>query len=85
MLSSRETRTGLWRGMAFGLASWAFGMPVLVPALRGARPAWSAGPVENTTNRRSPGFRVDQLVVEEPSRQTRGRTSDAERMSKRVG
>jgi hypothetical protein len=50
MVSGRETRGGLWRGAGFGLASRAFGMLVLVPALRVARPAWRAGPLENATN-----------------------------------
>ena len=87
MLSGRERRGGLWRGTAFGLASWAFGMLVLVPALRVARPAWRAGPLENATNIAAHlvfGWAI-QLLVEEPVRQTRGRTSDAERMGKRVG
>jgi len=43
MVSGRETRGGLWRGAAFGMASWAFGMLVLVPALRVARPASTTG------------------------------------------
>jgi hypothetical protein len=38
MVSGHETRGGLWRGAAFGLASWAFGMLVLAPSLRVARP-----------------------------------------------
>ena len=50
MVSGRQTRGGLWRGAAFGLASWAFGMLVLVPSLRVARPAWRARSVENATN-----------------------------------
>lgn len=60
-LSSRETRSGLL---------------VLVPALRVARPAWSAGPVENATNIDAHlvlGWAI-LLVVEEPARQTRWRT-----------
>jgi hypothetical protein len=88
MLSGREARGGLWRGAAFGLASWAFGMLVLVPALRVARPAWRAGPLENATNIAVHlvfGWAI-QLVVEEPARQgKRGRSSDAERMGNRVG
>ena len=88
MVSGRETRGGLWRGAAFGLASWAFGMLVLVPALRVARPAWRAGPLENATNIAVHlvfGWAI-QLVVEEPARQrNRGRSSDAERMGNRVG
>ena len=86
MVSGRETRGGLWRGGAFGLASWAFGMLVLVPALRVARPAWRAGPLENATNIAAHlifGWAI-QLVVEEPARQNRGRSSDAERMGNRV-
>jgi hypothetical protein len=50
MVSGRQTRGEMWRGAAFGLASWAFGMLVLVPSLRVARPAWTAGPLENATN-----------------------------------
>jgi hypothetical protein len=87
MLSGRAARGGLWRGAAFGLASWAFGMLVLVPALRVARPAWRTGPLENGTNLAAHlvfGWAI-QLLVEEPARQTRGRTSDAERMGRRVG
>jgi hypothetical protein len=87
MLSGRNARGGLWRGTAFGLASWAFGMLALVPALRAARRGWRAGPLENATNIAAHlvfGWAI-QLVVEEPPRQKRGRTSDAERMSERVG
>lgn len=87
MLSGSEGRGGLWRGATFGLASWAFGMLVLVPALRVARPAWKATPLENATNIAAHlvfGWAI-QLVVEEPTRQNRGRTSDAERMGNRVG
>ncbi len=88
MLSGRKARGGLWRGTGFGLASWAFGMLVLMPALRVARPAWRAGPLENATNIVAHlVFGVaTQLVVEEPVRQrNRTRTSDAERMGDRVG
>ena len=61
-------------------------MLVLVPALRVARPAWRAGPLENATNIAAHlvfGWAI-QLVVEEPARQNRGRSSDAERMGNRV-
>jgi hypothetical protein len=87
VLNSGEGRGGLWRGAAFGLASWALGMLVLVPALRVARPAWRAGPSENAINIAAHlvfGWAI-QLVVEEPARQNRGRTSDAERIGHRVG
>ena len=88
VLNSGEGRGGLWRGAAVGLATWAFGMLVLVPALRVARPAWKAGPLENATNIAAHlvfGWAI-QLVVEEPARQRhRTRTSDAERMRDRVG
>jgi hypothetical protein len=88
VLNSGEGRGGPWRGAAVGLATWAFGMLVLVPALRVARPAWKAGPLENATNIAAHlvfGWAI-QLVVEEPARQrNRTRTSDAKRMGERVG
>jgi hypothetical protein len=88
MVSGRERRGGLWRGAAFGLGSWAFGMLVLVPSLRVARPAWKTGPLENATNIAAHlvfGWAI-QLLAEEPARQrNRGRSTDAERTGNRVG
>lgn len=66
-------------GAAVGLATWAFGMLVLVPALRVARAPWKADSLENAI-----GWAIQ--LVEEPARQRhRTRTSDAERMRDGVG
>ena len=83
----REARRAVARsGVRPG--DWAFGMLILVPSLRVARPAWRAGPLENATNLAAHlvfGWAI-QLVVEEPARQrNRGRSTDAERMGTRVG
>jgi len=49
-LTQARAKNGAAQGLGFGLVQWAFGSMVLFPALKIARPAWRAEPVELAIN-----------------------------------
>jgi hypothetical protein len=76
------------RGLALGVATWAFSGAILMPALRAGKPIWRASAAENALNLGAHLlFGVSNaLLTEELLEQTdRGPSSDAERRREPTG